>query len=197
MPNGPIDKAVLEDLYISQKLSVAEIARHLSVTDHKVWWWMEKHGIPRRSRSEASYIKHNGAGDPFSIKDIRTVADAQLLGIGIGLYWGEGNKANRYSVRLGNTDPQLIKMFIRFLVEICGVRKSDMRFGLQIFSDIDPQQALAFWMKKLSVEDSQFYKVTVTISGSIGTYRHKCEYGVLTVYYHNKKLRDILINMLP
>ncbi len=32
-----------------------------------------------------------------------------------------------------------------------------------------------------------------TRSGKIGTYRQKSAHGVVTVYFHNKKLRDILL----
>jgi hypothetical protein len=158
---------------------------------------MNKFGIERRPISEAIYQKHNPNGDPFKIKPIETIEDARLHGLGIGLYWGEGNKKNKYSVRLGNTDPMLLQSFIDFLVTLYGVSKENMRFGLQLFSDINPDEALIYWTKRLGIKPSQFYKITVTISGSLGTYRQKSQYGVVTVYYHNKKLRDILVGMLP
>lgn len=107
---------------------------------------------------------------------------------------GEGNKANKYSVRLGNTDLNIIKTFILFLTQLCGVNIADLKFGLQLFSDTEPQQALDFWVQELGVKHSQFYKITVTISGSLGTYRVKNRHGVVTVYYNNKKLRDILVH---
>lgn len=110
---------------------------------------------------------------------------------------GEGTKASNSSVRLGNTDPELLKEFMRFLTEICGVPKEKLRFGLQLFTDINSEAALAYWTQQLEVKPSQFYKITVTISGSLGTYRKKSMYGVATIYYHNKRLRDILVNFLP
>jgi len=174
-----------------------DIALGLGCSVHKVTYWMDRHQIKRRSISEAVYQKHNPNGDPFTIKPITTKADAELLGLGLGLYWGEGTKANKHSVRLGNTDPELIKAFMRFLIELFGVSKDRLRFGLQIFSDTDPDEALEFWLRKLNVEASQFGKIVVTISGSIGTYRHKNMRGVVTVYFHNKKLRDIIVGMLP
>ena len=72
-----------------------------------------------------------------------------------------------------------------------------MYFGLQIFTDINSDIAMDFWIKKLKIKRSQFYKPIVTKSGSIGTYRKKSEFGVLTVMYHNKKLRNLLVSMLP
>jgi hypothetical protein len=192
-----IDKETLTKYYIEDELSMSAIALKLGCSVNKVVYWMNVHAIKRRSISDAIYIKHNPDGDPFELKPIRTRADAQLLGMGLGLYWGEGTKSNQYSVRLGNTDPALLNTFMLFLTELFRVEKSDMKFGLQIFTDIDPSEAMEYWTRELVVEASQFYKIVVTISGSLGTYRKKSQYGVVTVHYHNKKLRDIVVNMLP
>jgi len=192
-----IEKQQLEVFYLQEKISMMDIALRLGCSMHTVAYWMGKHNIKRRTISEAIYQKSNPLGDPFSVRPITTMKEAQLLGLGLGLYWGEGTKASKHSVRLGNTDPELIKMFIQFLVELFDVKKEKLRFGLQIFSDTDPQKALDFWVNALNVETSQFTKIIVTISGSMGTYTHKNMTGVLTVSFHNKKLRDIIVGMLP
>lgn len=174
-----------------------EIASRNGCSVNRVRYWMNKYGIERRGISDAIYLKNNPDGDPFTIKPISSIEDALLMGMGIGLFWGEGNKANKHSVRLGNSDPKLLMEFIRFLTDICGVKKDKLRFSLQIFSDMNPESALNYWAESLDVTQSQFYKITVTITGSIGTYRKKSPYGVLQVYFHNKKLRDTIVNMLP
>ena len=174
-----------------------EIADLLGYSLHKIAYWMEKHRVPSRSRSEAMYVKHNPNGDPFQFQPPRTLKEAELFGMGLGLYWGEGTKTSRSSIRLGNTDPELLKTFINFLVRFFNIRKKDLKFGLQIFTDIDSDDALDFWVKHLRIERSQFYKLVTTKSGSIGTYRKKSQYGVLTVMYHNTKLRSLLGGMMP
>lgn len=191
-----MDKDLLILKYASGS-SMTDIAKELGCSVDRVKYWMDKHKIERRSISEAIYAKHNPTGDPFKIKPIKSRNDAILWGIGIGLFWGEGNKADKYSVRLGNTDPKMLLTFIDFLVSLCGVDKSRLKFSLQIFTDIEPEKALHYWVESLDVITSQFYKVTVTISGSLGTYRKKSPYGVVQVYFHNKKLRDYLLNELP
>lgn len=188
-----IDKSILTKLYTQDGLSMMEMSKKLGYSPNKIVYWMHKHQIPRRTISDAVYIKKHPSGDPFAIRPIKTIGDAHLHGMGLGLYWGEGTKANKHSIRLGNTDPELIKTFVKFLTELYGVPKDGLKFGLQLFTDVNPESALSFWTTELGVKRSQFYKITVTISGSIGTYRRKSKYGVVTVYYHNKKLRDILI----
>ena len=192
-----MDKGLLRREYVERQQSIAQISKRLGTTEGRVNYWLKTYGIPRRTRSEAVYIRNHPDGDPFCVKEIKTPKEKWLQGLGLGLYWGEGNKKCIHSVRLGNTDPQLLRHFKQFLVELYGVDPSSLKYGLQIFTDIDAVDAINYWQKEMNASAEQFYKPTVTISGKIGTYRHKSKNGVLTLYYHNKKLRDILVGQLP
>lgn len=192
-----IEKEILSSLYLEEKKSMKEIADRFHCSVHAISYWIKNYNIPVRSRSEATYVKRNPGGDPFYFKIPVTLEEMRLFGIGVGLYWGEGNKANANSVRLGNTDPMLIGKFMEFLIVIFGICRDDLKFGLQLFSDVDPEAALDFWIKELNIQRSQINKPIITKSGSIGTYRKKSQYGVLTIMYHNKKLRNLLISLLP
>lgn len=192
-----IERKKLLNLYKLRKKSMQEIADILGCSLHKVQYWMEKHEIKSRSRSEAVYLRCNPGGDPFKFVPPKNFKDAELFGLGLGLYWGEGTKASKDSIRLGNTDPYLIKKFMDFLIRFFSIEKDDLHFGLQIFTDINQKEAMDFWQKQLKIKLSQFYKPIVTKSRSLGTYRKKSQYGVMTVMYHNKKLRNLLVNMLP
>lgn len=192
-----IKKDQLEKLYIKKGKSMQDIAREFDCSLSKVSYWMKKYGIRTRSISDALYQKNNPSGDPFLFHTPSSLREAELYGFGLGLYWGEGTKADTGSVRLGNSDPGIINKFIEFLVVIFNVQREDFKFGLQLFSDIDQDDALDFWIKSITIDRRQFYKVTVSPSVSRGTYKKKAKYGVLTVYYHNKKLRDLLVGLLP
>lgn len=192
-----ITRDVLDQLYRRDRKSMQEVGNSLGLSVGTVAYWMKVHGVSRRSRSEATYVKRNPYGDPFVFRAPQDMRSMRLFAMGIGLYWGEGNKANSNSVRLGNTDPMLIRYFMDFLIATFCIRRDDFKFGLQVFSDIDPGVALDFWVKKLNIHREQINKPVVTRSGSIGTYRKKSQYGVLTVMYHNKKLRDLLVGLLP
>lgn len=192
-----VSKQLLEDHYLRQGQSMQQIADQLDCSLHTIAYWMAKHGISRRSISDAVYQRHNPTGDPFQVKTPATLSDAELYGMGVGLYWGEGTKADKASVRLGNSDPKLIEVFIEFLDRFFAVRRADLRFGLQIFHDQDPKQSIRFWTERLAISPEQLYKPTITISVGKGIYRNKSKYGVLTVYFHNTKLRDIIVGLLP
>ena len=195
-----LSEDILHQFYVDKKYSVSEIADRFNCSENRINYWLGKFDIKKRSLSDAMYVKYNPKGDPFLLKEPKTLEEAKLLGLGLGLYWGEGNKRNKNSIRLGNTDPALIKKFINFLINIFGIRRDKLRFGLQIFNDMSNQKILNFWLKQLAefdIKKEQFFKITVTPSRSIGSYREKSKFGVLTVHFANTKLKKIIDSMLP
>ncbi len=178
-------------LYVSGK-SAAEIGKELGISWRKVIYLMDKHGIKRRSRSEAIYCKHNPNGDPFKIRKQLTIEQERLKAIALGLYWGEGSKYNPISIRLTNSDPSLLRTFIKFLREVCGVNAEKIRLWLIIHPDISSEKAEEYWSYQLNVPLSQFSKTIVIDHRGNGTYKKKSIYGTATVCVHNMKLRQII-----
>lgn len=192
-----MDKAELMQLYEVEKLSANDIALRKQCSVHKVNYWLEQHNIQKRTISDALYVKLNGDNKKYTILTTRSREQERLYGVGVGIFWGEGNKRCPNAIRVGNSDPVLIKTFMRFLVEICGVSFQALRFSLQLFTDIDEYEALAFWQKQLKITRKQIMPTVNRIkSGKIGTYKVKNQYGVMTVYFFDKKLRDWMIDQL-
>lgn len=173
-------------LYSRDHLSMSEIAHKLHCSDNKIAYWMDRYQIPRRNREEAIYLKHNPTGDPFKIKKLNTDAKRELLRLGIGLYIGEGTK-NKNRVVLTNTNPKVIRTFLRFLREICSVEEKRIYAYLNVFNDADLDQVLNYWQQVTGLRQSQFVKPTVRQSKG-GVYRNKSLYGTLTVGVSNTKL---------
>ena len=191
-----LDEKTLRKLYIDEKKSDAQIAKIMHCSEHKVNYWLLRHVISKRSISEAIYVQKNPRGDPFVFTQPKNLDEARLFGLGVGLYWGEGNKVNKNIVKLGNSDPELIKTFIKFLKTFFKIDTRSLKFHLHLFSDINKEEALSYWMKELKANRSQFYKPTITMSGKLGTYRKKSTYGVATLYFANTKLRNIMVGLL-
>ncbi len=191
-----LDYHRLLKLYGHDKLSVGQVSKILGCSQSTINYWLNKYRIRKRSISEAIYLKHNPQGDPFLVWKISKPRDCFWFGLGLGLYWGEGTKSNESSIRLGNTDPALIKTFIQFLVHIYNIRLDRLKFGLQVFSDMSPNEALNFWSRRIGFSRGHFQKVVVTTSRGTGNYKRKIPHGVLTIYYNNKKLRDILCGQI-
>lgn len=190
-----ISEFYLERLY-SQGKSMQQIADTLECSIHKVAYWMEKYSIKRRSRSEALYFRLNPEGNPFKIKNQLTQSELFLFGLGVGIYWGEGNKVSKHSVRVANTDHRMIKSFLQFLRVICNVEEKKIRYSLVIFNNASETKAVEFWSKQLGVTSSVFGKIVSIPPQGKGTYRRKSEFGVCTVTVSNIKLKSWLMQQI-
>lgn len=186
-----IPKAELMRLYYAEQRSMQEIADLFGCSANKIVYWMNYYGLERRQISDAVYAKWNPDGDPFSIKPLETVEDKELLALAIGLYMGEGSRKNKHHVSMANTNPDLLNVFIRFLVEICGVAKTDLRCALNIFDDRNVEEALSWWSEQIQIPLEQFYKPTVRPSRG-GNYLKISQFGTLSIYFTNVKLKRII-----
>ncbi len=188
-----LSKELLEELYNQQKLSMAEIAERLGCSQNKVAYWMEKHGIPRRDISEAIYQWINPNGDPFDVRLPVSENEHDLFRLAIGLYIGEGKKRGHKDVAIANTDPRVIRVFLKFLREICRVNEDKIWAWINIFDDVDLEMAQLYWEQVTRLLRSQFYRPTVRPRRG-GTYLNVSEYGTLTVGVSNKKLLEMVLN---
>lgn len=71
-----------------------------------------------------------------------------LILFAVALYWAEGSKRD---LSLTNSDPELIRIFIRGLLEI-GVKKSDIRVNLRLYGDINESEARGFWATAVGLD---------------------------------------------
>jgi hypothetical protein len=157
---------------------------------------MNKYGIERRSRSDANYMKYNPNGDPFKIKTHLNNEERFLRGLGLGIYWGEGTKTSKYSVRVANTDVGIIKKFREFLLIICGLKLNKITYSLICFNDANPIVARNYWSKELGILPEKFGKITIIPKQGKGTYKHKSLCGVCTIQASNIKLRSWMMDQL-
>ncbi len=186
-----ITKEQLEDLYIGQSLSIQKLTTILGLPRQIITDKLVEYEIPIRTKSETSYLQHNKVSH---IIEPRTRDELMLYGLGLGLYWGEGNKVDTNSVRLGNTDPYVIVNFVKFLKIICGVPDSDIKYGLQVFNDADPDDSIQFWQDILHCGRESFHKtISIIPPQGKGIYNRKSKHGVVQVYVCNKKLKTWLM----
>ncbi|MFA5878542.1 MAG: hypothetical protein WC845_04210, partial [Candidatus Staskawiczbacteria bacterium] len=67
-----------------------------------------------------------------AIKQIGKISKRELWLIGVALYWGEGHKERKTGIlaSLGNSDPYLIKLYLKWLLEVVGVPREDINFWI-------------------------------------------------------------------
>jgi len=186
----------LRKLYLERKQSLSEISKTLGFKTHKIIYWMSKYGIARRRQSEANYIKANPDGEPFCIKRRLTRDEVKLKYLALGLYWGEGNKTTNYAIRVTNSDPGVIKQFMRYLKNICQVRENKLCFYLQTFKDNDLVVAREYWGEKLEILPEIIHTAKPIHSMGKGTYKKICKYGVMTIGFFNTHLKSYIMDEL-
>lgn len=187
MNNAYVSKKQLINLYTKGK-SMNDVAKYLKCSIHKVVYWMKKYGIKRRSHSEATYLKANPNGDPFKIKSLLTPNEKFLMGIAIGIYLGEGNKVVKHSLRIANSDPLIIKLFLQFLFDICRFQSNRISYSIVCFNDAKSNEARLYWANQLKISPQKFGKITQIPTRGEGTYKKKSQFGVCTVQANNMKL---------
>lgn len=189
-----VSKALLEDLYLEQGLSAQEIADKLGVSHHKVVYWMDKFDIQRRSWSEASYIKHNPDGEKFSID----TSNRDLFIAGIALYMGEGGKTRSSEIILVNSNAGVLKLWVQFLNEVCGVPNENLKAHISYYEDLDYSEILDFWSRTLNISPDNFGSPTMK-EGRVakGNYQERrIPYGTVHVRFCDSKLKSLLMSWI-
>ena len=184
---------IMKQLYYKDKKSMQDIANVLGKSLNFVKYHMEKANLPRRSRSEATYIKLN-AVDPFKIKKQLNRKEEKLKIAGLMLYWAEGRKKTG-RIDISNSDPNIILLFLRFLREICVVDEKRLAVSLQMFDDQDQAQLMNFWSNLTKVPLKQFHK-PYKREGKKGSYTFRSQYGTVLVGLDNVKLKKIILAWL-
>jgi hypothetical protein len=106
-----------------------------------------------------------------------------ILIAGAIAYWCEGAKRKTYrqaeTVAFINSDPDLIKLFLRFLA-VAGVESTHLGFRVHIHESADVAAAEQFWLAVTGARAAQFHRTTLkrhnprTIRKNVGADYHGC-----------------------
>ena len=71
-----------------------------------------------------------------SRKEIEKISNKELWLIGIALYWAEGEKEKMCrsgtSTSFANSDPKMVRVYLKWLKECCGIAKNDIKFRIYL-----------------------------------------------------------------
>jgi transposase-like protein len=91
--------------------------------------------------------------------EVGELSQRELFLVGIALYWSEGFKKDS---RLGfaNSDPNMIKLFLKWLIENCRVPTKDIRVrvGLNISHENRIREVEEYWSKVTKIPLTNFQK---------------------------------------
>ena len=200
-PNAKDDlRAKARDLR-EQGLDYEEIVAELGVSKSSVSLWVRD--MPRppglsyeesRKRSADGRPQVLGRRGPLREAERKAISataaaqigqlnDREILIAGAIAYWCEGvkNKPYRRTDRVAfmNSDPRLIRFFLRFL-EAAGVEREGFVYRLQIHETADVEAAQRFWLDVTQAHPTQFRRPTLkrhnpkTVRKNTGGDYHGC-----------------------
>lgn len=95
-------------------------------------------------------------------RDIRSLSRRELFLLGVMAYWCEGSKQKPHNVSqcvvFANSDPFLVKLFIKWLKEVCYIKETEIQYRLYIHESGNEKAAIEYWSNELSVAGSNFSK---------------------------------------
>ena len=185
-----------------------EIARVVGVSPSTVSLWVRDIELPEGqheallARNPAYNYQRNGWAENvrrgkarrngYQLRGRQLVRLANPLYIaGCMLYWAEGDKT-RNSVRLSNSDPDLIALFGRFLRECFDVPEENFRVNCYLFADHIARQREVekFWLDVLGLPRACLRKSIVNSYSRASKRKrvNKLPYGTCKVVVHRTEI---------
>lgn len=111
------------------------------------------------------------------------------------LYLGEGTKSMRGSLRLGNSDPGIIKLFLKLLRSCYTIDEAKFRGTVLCRADQDIKILDKFWARTTGINKKQFYKARID-PRTIGKPSRRLEYkGVCVIDYFSANIFHDLLTL--
>lgn len=163
--------------------TIRGIAKKLNMSFSTVSFWcrdirlsastIKKMKFNKKERSAKGLLKYSELKRNQRIKNtiVQKKQGANMLGklskrdlimVGLGLYWGEGYKESNDEMGFTNSNPQMVRFYLKWL-NLNNISKNSLIFRLSINEIFKNQEKKIknFWTKFLSVKENQFSKTTL------------------------------------
>ncbi len=182
------------DLRLTKQLSYSEIKKRLGVSKSTLSYWLQEYpltaekilelrrkgwqkGEASREKYRLTMRKKQETDDNHVYQKCATffrenITADMLYVAGLMLYWGEGDKRNKYRIVVANSDPHLLKFFVSWAIKFLKVDAKDFRVQLHLYANMAIPEEEKFWRSQLRLPMSQFYKTQVRKVGK-NTYSYK------------------------
>lgn len=122
-----------------------------------------------------------------------------LFLLGVAFYWAEGYKLpiirggrvrTSHPVSLTNSDPGLIRIFMRFLREVCTVDDERIHVSMRLYEHMNEKKTREYWMRVVKLPVANFQRTYYGVSKSSLHRRPytRLPYGTIQVRVNDTKL---------
>jgi Homeodomain-like domain-containing protein len=192
----------------AQGRSVVEIARSLGVAKSTASAWVRDVPLTEEQRSAllrrsvmyegrwkgaaANAAKGRERRRMHQLQGVRRAAEASWLYIaGCMLFWAEGDKC-RNSVRMANSDPELLAFFARFLRDEFDVQSEQFAVSCNLFADhVDRiAEVEQFWLDALELSSANLRKPIVNRYSKYSQKKrqNRLPYGTCKLVVHSTRI---------
>lgn len=182
-------------------MSMNDIVRTLGVSKASVSLWVrdvpltaaqrkrlnaQGHSVDAIEKRRLNRMRNTAARHRILIDSakeaIPSLSRHELLLVGAALYWGEGNKSNKGTAGVANSDPHVIQIMMRFFREICEVPPGKFRGHVHTFSHLNSEDAEMYWSEISGIPRAQFYKTYSKPSIASKGKKDSLPYGTFQIY---------------
>ena len=159
----PLTDLQIAELKSSQDRGRAKAANHPNSA--KLKWGKIRADIEQRTKKEIPSSPTN---------EIFKIACAAL-------YWGEGYKKSNSLFVFANSDPDMIRLMARFLLNTCRVPPDKLRGRVNIFPSADINKIEKYWSQVSGIPTRQFHVPLLAVSRSSKQRRKSLPYGTFRI----------------
>ena len=159
----PLTDKQIKKLKDSQDRGRAKAANHPN--SPKLKWQAIRTAISTQAEKEVA--------SKISASDLKAVCTA--------LYWAEGYKQSNALFVFANSDPDMIRLMMRFLIQVCKVSKDKFRGRVNIYPTLDIKKAEIYWSKISGIPRGQFHKPLVAVSRASKHKRKTLPFGTFRI----------------
>ena len=159
--------------------SYSEILKKVPVAKSTLSLWLRDVGLSKRQNqklTEKKLLASKRGGEQRrkqrieltkkikeeAIKDIGKISKREFWLMGVMLYWAEGAKEKEKKpgsgVDFGNSDPKMIKFYLKWLNEVCGVNNDRISVGLYIHENSKNRldKVVSYWINETGLPKGAF-----------------------------------------
>ena len=158
-------------------LPYQQIIQRLRIAKSTLWRWLKAEQLVethpqrltesrRRAQHKGSaavqtkYLANTAAIIEAAKGEVGIVSHRELWALGTALYWAEGSKQKPHNVAqrvtFANSDPAMVRVFLVWLNQICGIASERLTFELYLHESADVERARAFWESTLHIPSERF-----------------------------------------
>lgn len=180
-----ISKSTLSRWLRTIPLTKIQIEKLQNRNQERIEKFIQTMRLKREKRLDQYYQHEKSRILPLSTKE--------LYLSGIFLYWGEGNKTSRSSISVSNTDPEVLKFTIFWMIESLNIKKEKIKIYLHLYSDMSVKKEISYWSNQLNIDSKHFSKPYIKKTKKIFIDQKGFGHGTCTVVFNNTQFKETLL----